>query len=89
MDDIIYLYSVVLTTKAKDRRLRRSAKEKLSYTTRRNVLTCVLPPVYKTFSFLANGNCSAMRHRMLNISQKEILTSMNTLVNNTKTTESK
>ena len=44
IDDKLYPCHVVLTTKAKDRRLRRSAKEKLSYTARRNVLTCVLPP---------------------------------------------
>ena len=41
MDDNLYPYVVVLTTKAKDRRLKRSVKEKLS-TVQRNVLTSVL-----------------------------------------------
>ena len=41
IDDNLSPYHVVLTRKAKDR-LRWSAKEKLSYTARRNVHTCVL-----------------------------------------------
>ena len=48
----LYPYHVALTTKAKDRRLRRGAKEKRSYTARRNVFTCVLPrdPKHSPFS---------------------------------------
>ena len=42
IDNKLYPYHVVLTTKPKDQGLRRSVKEKLSYTVRRNVLTCVL-----------------------------------------------
>ena len=60
IDDNLYLYHVVLTTKAKDRRsrgFRRSAKEKLSYTAERNVLRCVLPRDPKHLAFLPNSNC--------------------------------
>ena len=50
MDDDLYLYYVALTTKAKDRRPRRSAQEKLSYTAR-DVLTFVFPPDPKNSPF--------------------------------------
>ena len=48
IDDKLYPYHV-LTTKAKDRRLRTSAEEKLSYTARSNVLTCVFHVTQNTF----------------------------------------
>ena len=44
IDDNLDPYHVVLTTKAKNRRLlRRNAKEKMSYIARRKVLACSLP----------------------------------------------
>ena len=52
LDDNLYPYHVVLTTKAKDWRLRRSVKEKLSYTAQRNVLTYVSPHDPKHSAFL-------------------------------------
>ena len=55
MDDNLYSYHVALTTKAKDRQLRRSTKEKLSYTAWWNV--CAFATWPKTFRVLANSNC--------------------------------
>ena len=55
IDDNLYPYHAVLTTKAKDQRLRgfrRSTTEKLSKSARRNVLTCVLPRDPKHSAFL-------------------------------------
>lgn len=58
MDNNLYPYYVVLTTAAKDRRLKVGAKEKLSIV-RRNVLTCVLArdPKDSPFSPRATVSC--------------------------------
>ena len=56
----LYLYHFVLTIKAKDRQLRRSAKEKLSYTARRNVFTSVLPHDPKHSPFLPTTTVSCV-----------------------------
>ena len=62
IDNNLYPYHVVLTTKAEDRRLRRSAKEKLSYTARRDVLKCVLPRVVKRSTCQAVDKTRNMEH---------------------------
>ena len=59
INDNLYPYHVVLTTKPKDRRLRRSAKEKLSYTARRMCSHAFCHVTQNIISFLANSNCFA------------------------------
>ena len=66
IDDNLYPYHVVLTTKAKDRRprgFRRSAKEKLSNTAQRNVLVCVLPCALKHSASLATATVSCISEK--------------------------
>ena len=59
MDDNLYPYHVVLTIRAKERRLRRKVKEKLSYTVRKHVLTSGLPrnPKHSLFSPTVTISC--------------------------------
>ena len=70
IDDNLYLYHVVLTTKAKDRRsrgFRRSASEKLSYTAERNVLRCVLPRDPKHLAFFPTATVSCVSEKTDNL----------------------